>query len=114
MRKYCFLIVASIILLMVGLSFAQTPRRNAASDDGSNTEYRPSEGLTMFTNLGVTGLDVDGVPGYIEMISSSGKIFYLYIDDLDILRIASPSQVGLIASPNTTDWNNAGESIGRQ
>lgn len=112
MRKAYVLFFVGVFLLMVSLSFAQTPRDNADSRD--DLAVIPSEGLTMFTNLGVTGVDIDGVPGYIQMISSRGQIFYLYIDDTNALRIASGATVGTAASPNTTDWNNAGEKVGLQ
>ena len=111
MRKL-LVIAVSITLLMVGISVAQQPRDYADSRD--NINVLPSEGLSVFTNVGVTGVDVDGVPGYIMMLSSSGKIFYLYIDSRGFLMIASGATVGTTASPNTTTWSNAGERVGSQ
>ena len=89
---------------MVGHSFAQTPR------DGTS-----SEGKSTFTNIAVRGLNKDGtsavinpgVPGYIEMTSTAGSIFYLYIDNDGTLRIASDVAMGLDASPNTVSWGGA-------
>jgi hypothetical protein len=69
MRKICVLLTISIFLLMVASSFAQIPRANRDVRDLANQEWIPSEGLTMFTNIGTTGVDVDGVPSYIQMIS---------------------------------------------
>jgi len=64
---------------MVSPSFAQGPRGGTSS-----------EGKTSFTNIAVTGLNDDGttggydagIPGYIEMTSTKGDIYYLYIDIL--------------------------------
>lgn len=114
MKKYLAIIA---LLLMIGTAFAQTPRNyvdvkdNFAASEVSNI---PSEGLTIFTDIAVTGLNVEGVPGYISMTSSTGRLFYLYIDDANTLRIASPNQVATTASPNMIDWNNVGERIGGQ
>lgn len=112
MRKYIALVLV-LVVLMVSYALAQTPRDNADVRDLGNV-YPKSEGLTTFTNVAVTGLDATGVPGYIEMISSSGRIFYLYVDDGGWLRIASPALVATSASPNVTDWNNLGDKVGSQ
>ena len=102
MKKSLF--VAVIVgLLMTSFSFAQTPRDNTSS-----------EGKTGLTNIAVTGLNVTGVPGYIELTSSAGRVFYLYIDGTDTVRIASAVQVGSGASPQSTNWNNVGDKIGSQ
>lgn len=100
MKKYLALVLT---VLMVGVAYAQTPRENTSS-----------EGKTGFTNIAVTGLNVDGVPGYVEMTNSEGRVWYLYIDDTDRLRIASAPQVGSGASPQTTNWNNVGTLVGTQ
>ncbi len=96
--------VISIILLMVSPSFAQTPRQPTSS-----------EGKSTFTNIAVVGLNKDGtsavanpgVPGYIEMTSTAGNVFYIYIDNDGVLRIASDVVIGLGASPNTVSWGGA-------
>jgi len=95
----------SMVLLMVSFSLvlAQTPRQPTSS-----------EGKTTFTNIAVVGLDVSGVPGYIEMVSSAGETYYLYIDDTGNLNVASAQTVGSGASPQTTDWNNYGTTVGEQ
>ena len=96
------------VLLMVSFSFAQTPRQPTSS-----------EAKTTFANIAVTGLDNDGTstienpgtPAYIEMTSSKGDVFYLYIDYDGILRIASESQVGYLASPATVSWGAAASGV---
>jgi len=113
MRKICFSVfVLSTILLMVGLSFAQTPR------DGTSSEAK-----TSFTNIAVRGLNQDGtsalndmgLPGYIEMTSTSGSVFYLYIGTDGVLRIASDTEVGFKASPSIVGWGDgSGVVVGTQ
>lgn len=113
MRKICFSVfVLSTILLMVGLSFAQTPRQPTSS-----------EGKSGFTNIAVRGLSKDGtdgtaqagIPGYIEMTSTKGDVFYLYIGYNGRLRIASELIVGLGASPAIVGWSDAsGPVVGEQ
>ena len=114
MKKYLALLIVFSMMLMVSLSFvlAQTPRDE--DDTALGERLTPGEGKTSFTNLSVRGLNVDGVPGYIEMVSSAGRIYYLYFADDGTLKQASPSQVATTASPNVTDWNNAGVRIGGQ
>ncbi len=107
------LLVVSIILLMVSPSSAQNSR------DGTS-----SEGKTTFTNIGVRGLNKDGtsaivdpgLPGYIEMTSTAGNVFYLYIDYDGILRIASDAVIGRGASPNIVSWGGAASAptVGQQ
>ena len=116
MRKFCFLfLVTSTILLMVSFSLAQTPREGTSS-----------EGKTTFTNIAVVGLDntpsgtidgfrVVGTPSYIEMVSSAGSTYYLYIGTDGRLRLASPVSVGVSASPATVGWaNSSGVIVGLQ
>lgn len=113
MRKICFtLFVLSVILLMVSHSFAQGPRGATSS-----------EGKTGFTNIAVTGLADDGtdgfvdtgVPGYIEMTSTKGDIFYLFIDYDGVLRLASELAVGYNASPSIVGWtDSSGIVVGLQ
>lgn len=101
-----------VALLMAPLCFAQTPRQPTSS-----------EGKTTFTNIAVTGLNNDGsdglvdpgTPGYIEMISTTGRTFYLYIDAGDMLRMSSGVGVGFSASPATIGWaDGSGEIVGLQ
>lgn len=113
MKKFCLsFTVASTILLMVSLCFAQVPRGQISS-----------EGKTGYTNLSVVGLDKDGanaaaqpgLPGYIEMISTSGSVFYLYIGFDGDLRLASEQVIGTGASPTTIGWADAsGTVVGTQ
>ncbi|MBM4240576.1 MAG: hypothetical protein FJ150_02725 [Euryarchaeota archaeon] len=110
MRKLCiFSIVFTIVVsLMVTFSFAQTSREGTSS-----------EGKTTFTNIAVVGLNKDGtddsittgVPGYIEMVSSTGSKFYLWIGADSKLHIASQTEVGYLASPATVGWSDASGPI---
>lgn len=101
MRKIC--LVSLLILLMV--SFAYAAPRNSID----------SEGKSSFTNIAATGLDVSGVPGYIEMRDGSGNYFYLWIGTDGKFRIASDVAVGSGASPATTSWSDAwGVIVGMQ
>ena len=107
MRKICAVTIC-IVLLMVSFSFAQTPRQPTSS-----------EGKTTFTNIAVVGLNdngadglVDtGLPGYIEMTSTKGDVFYLYIGYDGDLRIASEVAVGLSASPSVLGWGDASAPV---
>ena len=89
---------------MVSFSLAQESR-----------QLTSSEGKTTFTNIAVVGLNKNGtngttsqgLPGYIEMTSTSGSVFYLYIGSDGVLRIASEAAVGDLASPATIGWGNA-------
>lgn len=101
-----------MILLMVSFSLAQTPRQPTSS-----------EGKATFTNIAVVGLNKDGtgaynnqgLPGYIEMTSTAGAVYYLYIGSDDNLRIASERMVGYLASPATVGWADAsGPIVGNQ
>ena len=113
MRKFCFWIsIISIILLMVSFSLAQTPR-----------EGKSSEGKTTFTNIAVVGLNKDGadasinpgLPGYIEMVSSAGSTYYLWIGYDGSLHIASEVIIGYAASPTTVSWRDgSGPRVGSQ
>ena len=95
MKRICLGFLAiSIFLLMVAPIFAQTPRQPTSS-----------EGKSTFTNIAITGLDATGVPGYIEMVSTTGDRWYLYVDGAGVLRIASEPAVGFAASPQTTNWS---------
>ena len=111
MKKY--LAVLAISFMVVGVAFAQTPREYGDKDDGSMSPS-PSEGLSVFTNLAATGVNVEGVPGYIALTGSNGDLWYLYVDDQGLLRIASPAVVATSASPNVVDWSNLGTRVGAQ
>jgi len=101
MRKICLsILVLSIFLLMVTPVFAQSPRQPTSS-----------EGKTTFTNIGTTGLEVTGVPSYIEMMSTDGSTrYYLYVDSSGNLKIASAVACGYLASPQTVNWLTGGGS----
>ncbi len=108
MKKFLAGFCVIAILLMVSLSFAQGPR------DGTS-----SEGKTTFTNLAVTGLNKDGtngtsapgLPGYLEMTSSAGNVYYLYVDYNGSLKLASAITVGIGASPTIVGWADASGSL---
>ena len=107
MRKIGCMVLA--ILLMVSVSHA-TPRENTRA-----------EGKTGFTNIAVVGNDITGVPGYIEFVhtGTSGTTlrWYVFVDSIGSLRIASSTQVGTTAAagaPQLTDWGTAGTEVGSQ
>lgn len=109
MRKYA-VFAFCITLLTVGIAFAQTPR-----------EGKSSEGKTTFTNMAVVGLDKNGtngstnpgLPGYVEMVSTKGDTFYLYIGYDGKLRCASEVAVGFGASPSIVSWRDASAPLVR-
>jgi hypothetical protein len=112
MRKICFALVLSTILLMVSPSFAQVARQPTSS-----------EGKTTFTNISVRGLDDDGttgftdpgIPGYIEMYNTKGEVLYLFIGSNNKLRIATERIVGYGASPAVVGWSDgSGVVVGKQ
>ncbi|MCK9370596.1 hypothetical protein M0R04_11860 [Candidatus Dojkabacteria bacterium] len=104
MKKYLALFVVVAVLLMVDFAFAQTPR-----------DATSSEGKSSFTNLAVTGNNLNGAtaitrpgtPGYIEMLSSAGNTYYLWIDYNGILKVSSAVIVGLGSSPAIVGWSDA-------
>lgn len=109
MRKICFsLVVLSMILLMVSLSFAQGSRGATKS-----------EGKTSFTDIAVVGLARDGtdglvdtgVPGYIEMTNTAGNVYYFYVGYDGKLRISTEVVVGWLASPAIVGWSDASGTI---
>ena len=107
MRKRLAL-VSLAILLMVSFCFAQEPRQPTSS-----------LGKTTVTNIAVVGINNDGddatinpgTPGYIEMTSCAGNVYYLYIDYDGLLRIASEEAVGHLASPATVSWGGATSGV---
>ena len=112
MKKYLALFVVVAVLLMIDFSFAQSPRGGT-----------DSEGKTSFTNIAVVGIDKNGtngttnpgLPGYIEMVSTGGSTYYLYINYSGRLCIASDVAVGSGASPSIIGWTNAsGVIVGNQ
>lgn len=113
MRKVWYSIIGlNIFLLMISSSYAQNPR-----------EATSSEAKTSFANIAVTGLNKDGsdgfyvpgLPGYIEMTSTKGDVYYLFIGYDGKLRIVSDVVIGLAASPNTVAWQDAsGVLVGLQ
>ena len=103
MKKVLLILVCLSVLLMVSSSFAQSPRAGTSS-----------EGKTSFTNLAATGLDVSGVPGYLELTNGDGEVFYIYVDPSGILMIASAVQVGLLSSPQTSTWQSGELGIGSE
>ena len=94
-------LVVSLILLMAIPLFAQSPRQPTSS-----------EGKTSFTNIAIRGLNVSGVPGYIEIADTDGDIYYLWVDTDGNLMIASEIAVGYGASPATTSWASGQLGVG--
>ena len=101
MKKYLALV---LVVLMVGVAFAQTPREPQQEDTGA----------TVVTNLVATGLDITGVPGYVGLRSagSNQRTFYLYVNNNGELFIASAPQVA--ASGTIVNWIGAGTKVGAQ
>ncbi len=104
MRKYAFVIAVISIALITGISFAQTPRNATPQSDG----------CTDFTNIGAVGNDITGVPGYLKLVSGTGRTWYIYVDTMGMLRIASDVAVGGTASPIITSWGTIGARVGGQ
>lgn len=103
MRKYAVLVIC-IILLTVGVAFAQTPREPEQVDTNAS----------VFTNIVVTGNDKVGVPGYIGLRSnaSNNATWYLYVNNVGELFIASRTIVS--ASDTITTWQSKGTKVGSQ
>lgn len=106
MRKFKSFILVVTLLFMAGIVYAQQPR--------SGGQHGESEGKTSVTAIAVTGLDISGVPGYVEFINGAGNVYYLYVDLTGDLKLASAAQVMTGASPQTTDWTNQGTVVGSQ
>ena len=107
--KKNWLLVLTAILLVAVISYAQSPRQPTTA-----------EGKTTYTNLAVTGLDVTGVPSYIEFqaTDSLGTMskWYLYVNGMNgNLMIASSVTVGTTTAegaPKVTTWFNGAVIIG--
>lgn len=111
-RKMRFFLVLSIFLFTVSFSLAQESRNGTSS-----------EGKSTFTNIAVVGLNKNGgtnpnnqgLPGYIEMTSAAGDIFYLFVGADGKLILASAFAVGYGASPALVGWRDAsGKVVGNQ
>jgi len=119
-----------IAALIVAVTFSLTYFCYAQS---ARNPERNLEGKTNFTSIGLTGLDSQGNPGYIEMKDSGagqtghntaegsfGDIkttWYLWIDNTGDLMIASYGTLSPYASFPTGDWqrmNNLGTVVGTQ
>ena len=93
--------IVVILLLVATFCYAQVAR---------NPEYNRI-GKTNFANIGATGLDVTGNPGYIELRgvqTSDSRIshnnYYLWVDNEHNLRIASQVTISAHASFPEGDW----------
>ncbi|HEY9874580.1 MAG TPA: hypothetical protein V6D12_14165 [Candidatus Obscuribacterales bacterium] len=87
------------LMVISTLAFAQSAR---------NPQYDHA-GKSNFTNLSVTGLDVTGNRGYIELVSPDerGDVFsyYLWVDSDGKLRVASYATVSAFSSFPTGNLN---------
>ena len=114
MHKGILSIVA--FMLMASVVSAQVPR---------NPTYN-NEGKSNFANVGITGLDVAGNPGYIELNGYDGNgnavPYYLWVshrtNGVGILMMASYASISVHASFPTGDWRRpnfgGGQVVGDQ
>jgi hypothetical protein len=111
MRKIAMFLVA--LLLVSTLAYAQVARNSETTTDPAKSNV---------SNIGVTGLDVTGNPGYVELYStnSGGTVYqwYLWVDTTGDLRIASRTTMETMASFPSGDWRlpnfNVGTVVGSQ
>jgi len=88
----------SILLLVTTLCYAQIARFPAST----------AEIKTTTTNLSVTGLDVAGNPGFIELVGANDGttpiVYYLWVDTDGDLRIASRVAIEAYTSFPNGEW----------
>lgn len=104
MRKVA--LVALAALLVSSFCFAQVPRESSVAT------IVPT--ATFYTNIGATGLDAVGNPGFLILSgaasnpdSTRGETqinYFLWVDSTGDLRIASYSDIHSVASFPTGDW----------
>lgn len=108
-------IVTAIILLVlsVGVSYAQVPRNPGDIGDNAGTQLRDGS-VSSYTNVSSLGLNITGNPGYIALSGSDqgGDIFlyYLWVDETGDLLLASTSVLDNFSSFPTGDWRNLTEA----
>ena len=118
MRKVALVTMA--ILLVATFCFAQVPRTasNVAvsswytGDESSDTnDYNHK---TNFTNIAVTGLDVDYNPGYIEFVTTNGSgsvvSYFMWVDMDGTLMLASDIAIAN-SGTNYTRANSTANTI---
>jgi hypothetical protein len=101
------------MLLMAGFVLAGEEARNPAS---------PSAAKSVLGNLQLTGINQQGIPGYLEFNDNTGGAtadpasFYLWVGSDGKLRISSGVAVGTGASPSTiSPWKlTSGTVVGLQ
>lgn len=106
MQKRINILVFVILLLLTSVVIAQTARE---------PQYN-LEGKTNFTRVGVTGLNVSGNPGFIELVGfdSAGTAFpyYLWVDSTGDLRLASYPSISAYSSFPDGDWDVTNMAVG--
>ena len=100
-----------ILLLVTTYCFAQSARNPAYNDN-------VLPGVTYFTNVGVSGLDVTNNPGYILMrgvgidaagsgvANDSNTNWFLWIDEENDLCMASYTTISAFASFPRSTWDD--------
>lgn len=113
MRKLLIASLASLVVLLAStLTYAQGARN-------ASPLTITAEGKSNFTAIGLQGLDTVGNPGYIEMrgvtaeTSETAVAWYLWIDELGQLRIASYIELSPFASFPTGSWASGNMQVGR-
>ena len=97
--------LAILLLLVATFSFAQV----------RNPVYN-YEGKSNFADVSVTGLDVTGNPGYIEMVDTEGTEWYMYINSGVVYIISDVTTAGSgFTSFPTGSWTTfLGTKVGGQ
>lgn len=76
----------------------------------------PQEDQTNFGQLGLSGSSQNGNPGYISLSApNSGDVnqtYYLWVDGVGNLRIASYPTISAYSSFPSGNWNTAGSTMG--
>jgi hypothetical protein len=116
-KTWLFVSVACLALLIS--SFAV-----AASTDKGSVPREPTvqfDGETNFTNIAVTGKNVDGVPGYIKFYSLASNNttvvpWYVWVDSTGDLRITSnATMITYTSFPDVAAWSTSmGSVVGSQ
>lgn len=103
--KKGIVVTLSLIFMITPLAYAQTARN---ASEATITHSR-----TNYTNVGATGMDVDGNPGYIVMtgVNVAGGAYrpewYLWVDSDNDLCMASHSTIVNYASFPDGAWRGS-------
>ena len=103
------LLIAGVIAFAIGLLTYHCLLAAGAP----NREPKDYSGKSNFGNIAATGLNVTGIPGYLELTwtNSSGTVYqsYLWVDSTGDLRIASSVTMAAYTSfPDVTSWEVGG------